>query len=210
MPAIPAGGFDFVFKVAGERQIFDTLGILSDRVEDWRPAWDKIHDDFTGHIMVRQFATQGARGPAGRWINYIDEPVYASIKHRVLGRKFPVLRWATSHGPPQAGEKLYPSLVDQNDPNHVWQRTTHSFRVGTSVPYAIKHQTGQGMQPYDMIPLPQRKIIDLNDDDRHRWERVLQHHVLGSIPANQRRAMRLDARSGGFYGADGRFYPEGS
>ena len=200
---IPAGGVDFIFEVAGERQIGDVLGIMSSRIKDWRPAWNRIHDDFTGHVMVQQFATQGARGPSGKWTDYRVEPVYAAYKKRVLGSKFPILRWATSHGAPQSGEKLYPSLVEQSDPNHVWKSTKASFEVGTSVPYAMGHQKGVGRQSFDKIPLPRRKIIDLTSADIVRWEKIMQRHVIESLPPRARAAMRTDTRAGGFYDEHG-------
>mgnify|MGYP003121082484 CR=1 FL=1 len=189
MPA-PAGSFDFVFRVAGEEQINDTLGFAADVIDDWRPAFERLHDDFTGRIMPEQFATEGARAGA-RWQGYDNEPVYRYVKSRILNtRTFPVLRWATRPGPPQAGERLYPSLVEQGHPLHVGRITRTSFSFGTRVPYARKHQLGIGIVPYDKVPLPQRKIINLNKDDRLRWARIMQAHFMSEVGKGGRVAGR--------------------
>jgi hypothetical protein len=189
--AAPKGSFEFVFKVAGEEQMADTLGIASDAVKDWRPAFNQIHDDFTGRIMPEQFATQGARGGA-KWVGYDNEPIYRYVKSRILNtRQFPILRWSASFTQaPQPHERLYPSLVDQDHPDHVYRKSKLRFSFGTKVPYAIKHQLGTGTVPYDNVPLPKRKIISITPNDQLRWARIMQAYFMAEVGVGGRVAGR--------------------
>lgn len=189
MPA-PAGSFEFVFKVAGREQMNDTLGIATDAVKDWRPAFDQLHEDFYGRIMPEQFATEGARA-GSKWEGYDNEPVYRYVKSKLLNAStFPILRWATSFGPPQPGERLYPSLVEPSHPLHVYRTTKTSFSFGTRVPYAKDIQLGIGTVPYDKVPMPQRKIINLNADDKMRWSRIMQGWFMAEVGKKGRVAAR--------------------
>lgn len=187
--AIPSSNFQFVFRVAGEDQIKQSLGLAADAVATWRPAFDRIHEDFTSTVMPQQFASQGARG-GSRWVGYQNEPVYAKIKKYRLGVTEPILRWARSSGPPESGERLYPSLVNPTHPDHVYEATNTTFRIGTRVPYAIKHQLGIGTTKYDKVPLPQRKIIDITPADRLRWARILQTYFMDAVGPGGRTAGR--------------------
>lgn len=179
---VPGSNFRLIFNVDGEKQINDSLGIAAHAIKDWRPAFDKIHDDFTNRVMPSWFESSGD----SKWPDYSNEPKWDYIKRRALGlyktAEIPILRWAkVSTRKPQSGERLYPSLVDQNHPDHIYRTTGQSFTFGTSVPYAIRHQRGQGMQRFDHIPLPQRKIIDIGRRVSEDWAKILQAHFMSAV-----------------------------
>ena len=179
--AVPTGNFAFVFDVAGDRQVGDSLGFAQDAVEDWRPAFDEIHRDFYKRVIPEQFSSEGARG-GQPWVGYENEPVYRYIKSKILNAAtFPILRWAKTSGKPQPGERLYPSLVDPQNKDHVYRKTKRTFSFGTKVPYAIKHQLGIGTVPHDKVPLPKREIIRITDADKLRWSRILGAHFASAV-----------------------------
>lgn len=191
--AAPAGSFRFVFSVDGHKQLKDTLGIATNAVKDWRPAFDQIHDDFTDRVMPSQFGSVGA----GTWQDYWAEPRYAAMKRGVLGQKpfskLSILRWAAGgFGATKAkpGERLYPSLTQQTHKDHVYNTTPHRFSFGTRVPYAKKLQRGGYTQKWDNVTVPARKIIDIKASTKLRWARMLQAYFMSAVGAAGRVAGR--------------------
>lgn len=180
------GLLDISVTMTGVPEIRQTLVLAADRVRDLRPAFRAIHSgtrsspllvgggglSFT-EMLRSQFHSRGARGGEA-WPGYDAEPRYAVIKAKHGGGLHNVLRWVTGR------ERLYPSLTDPKHPEHIFEMTTHSLRMGTRVPYAIRHQLGQGLQPFDKIPLPRRPIIQVTKMDRDTWILAIQRHIGGA------------------------------
>jgi len=206
MPPLPGGLHHFHFEVAGEHFIDEFLGAMAALVGDLTPAWDTIHDDFI-QIMKEQFASNGARGPMGKWDRYSGEPVYRYIKGKLLNANwgtFPILRWVATNTPtPGPNERLYPSFIGVPSKwgnEHVWRADPGGFTVGSAVPYAEKHQVGRGRTPYDKKPLPMRRIIDLTQADTVRWRKIIQATIMQRLTPQQRVLVRgwAGRQSGGF------------
>lgn len=192
---------DFDMTIIGHKPMIRHLGLAKERVGDLRPAWAAIHDGEDSHPLLRggqlrrgvvagpassggqghsfvtitraQFESRGARGGSA-WPDYEDEPRYQVIKRKFGGGLDRMLRWTEGH------ERLFPSLVLPGHPEHVFESHASRCRMGTRVPYAVRHQFGRGMQPFDHIPLPQRRIIALTRADMDGWVHAIQRHVEGS------------------------------
>ena len=194
--------FDVSFGEGGRqvRPFKADLGLAKARVGDLRPAWEAIHTGDPSHPLLRggrlrrgsvawpasagvqatsfvqitreQFASLGRRGGEA-WQDYSNEPRYSVIKEKYGGGLDRMLRWSEGH------ERLFPSLVLPGHPEHVFEASPLRCRMGTRVPYAQRHQFGQGIQPFDKIPLPRRPIIALTRADFDGWIRVIQRHVEG-------------------------------
>ncbi len=183
---------DFDVGLVGDKPIIAKLGLAEDRVKDLRPAWAALHSGNSSllsggirpfvEIVKGQYRTKGARGGTP-WQSYNSEPVYKRIKIAVGGGLDRMLRWEAGR------ERLYPSLVRTGHPDHVYEPRRLSVMFGTRVPYAIKHQEGRGMQPYDRIPLPKRPIIALTRGDFRGWIRVIQRHVEATVGIRGARAI---------------------
>ena len=137
--------------------------------------------------MVRsQVLSRGARGGGG-WPGYDNEPRYKAIKAEIGGGLHMMLRWQPGR------ERLYPALVDPSHPEHIYEESTHHVRMGTRVPYAIRHQLGIGVTKHDGIPTPKRPLIQPTVWDRNAWFRAIQRHIgydkaawTGGIPGLRR------------------------
>ena len=136
--------------------------------------------------MVRsQFLSRGARG-GDDWPDYGNEPRYRPIKAKFGGGLHNILRWTPGR------ERLYPSLTDPRHPEHIYVEGKHSVRMGSSVPYALAHQLGQGRSRFDDIPLPKRPMIVPTVWERNTWIRAIQRYIgwdkagTGGIPEVRR------------------------
>jgi len=159
----------FAIKVEGLTGVMQLIEDRWGRVEDLKPVWKAIHEDFI-EVMKKQFATQGAY--LGRkWVDYRREPIYCRYKARILGVRDPqryLLRWF-----PYRRERLYPSIVWSGHREHIFHRTKHSLTMGTAVPYARLLHEGGGQQPWDKIPVPARPIFNFKEREIRRWWRMI-------------------------------------
>ena len=205
MPASRDGLLDFDCSfVGGEgaiKQHVSDLGLAKARVGDLRPAWAAIHNGDRSNPLLRagrlrngitpgasssggadtvpfvqitreQFKSHGQRGGAA-WPGYDNEPRYQVIKEKYGGGLDRMLRWTEGH------ERLFPSLVEPGHPEHVFESSPLRCRMGTRVPYALRHQLGQGIQPFDKVPLPKRPLIAITTADFDGWMRAIQRHIEG-------------------------------
>jgi phage gpG-like protein len=101
---------------------------FADGVSDYRPVWAVIEDDFYA-LVSRQFATEGVEG-GGRWPELTAE--YGKWKAMHYPGK-PILE--------RTGE-LMASLTSPGAPGAVRVEERKTLTLGTTVPYAIFHQTG--------------------------------------------------------------------
>lgn len=149
----PRHGVDFVYL----DEVRDMLEGMAHRISNWTEMHPRIHD----WIIVRFkeiFRTEGSSEDE-RWPNYdATEFMYRDIKNRILGN-LSLLRWTPS-GDAKAGpnERLYPSYIHPKNNEHVWRVTPNKqIEVGSSVPYAWKHQRG-GMKNQFGGTIQQRRI----------------------------------------------------
>ena len=69
----------------------------------------------------------------------------------------------------QATKALYRSLASERGGNQIDQRRPTEFEFGTSLPYAIYHETGKGV--------PVRELIDLTPAERAEIDKVLERYI---------------------------------
>lgn len=179
--------FSFSFEIEGEEQLRTTLFRYQARLGDFEPAFNAIADDFTD-VEKRHFLSQGARGERGPW-----EPLTTSTK---AGKQ--ATHPEHRNDALVASGELLKSLTDPNHKNHVREIDEESMAVGTKDQTAIFHHFGtEGPYEINGNPylafelgsqlivstqvehpgLPSRPVIDLNEQDRERWIRILQSHV---------------------------------
>jgi phage gpG-like protein len=139
----------------GDRQANELLFTRKKNVEDFRPVWADIRN-FLMQVMREQFDTEGAR--AAKW-----QPLsktYAAWKSRNYPGKT-ILRRT---------DRLFNSLTTLGAPDQVFESDKLSMIFGTRVPYAAKHQLGEGR-------VPQRRILSLTVKDRLAIRNLVREHI---------------------------------
>lgn len=148
------------FEVFGEKQVERGLLRFSDAAADMRPAAEQMRT-YLLSIERRQFDTEGRSGSGG----------WAPLKPATLRRK-------VAKGEDQrilrATEALRKSLTNRSNENNVWRSSFDSFTFGTSDPKARFHQSGTAK-------MPQRKVIELSENNRKRIVKIFQSHLIGEV-----------------------------
>jgi len=112
-------------------------GLLA-RLQDLRPAWSYIREDFW--LLEReQFESEGKY--VGGWPAL--SPRYAA--------------WKAQHFPGRKILELYGRLkasMTGMTPDTVWQAEPQKMTIGTTVPYAAVHQTGHGLPERAFLVVP--------------------------------------------------------
>jgi hypothetical protein len=108
-----------------------------------------LHGELLDYARA-QFATQGRAG-GQPWADYSNEPKSLAYK-LALGASPKVLRWE-----PGKQERLYPSLTDPRDRDHLWQQRGKTVVFGSSLPYLARLEQG-GPGPFGERA-PGRKIL---------------------------------------------------
>jgi phage gpG-like protein len=103
-------------------------GFASD-VSDLRPAWPVVSAALQQMVMGQQFGSEGSRGQHGKWAEL--SPAYAERKLKRFG-PVPIL---------QATGRLLASF-SEGGADHIDRQAELNFEWGSSVPYAVYHQTG--------------------------------------------------------------------
>lgn len=146
------------FEFFGEQQLSRTLLRWADHVEDLRPAWDAIVDDFL-EIEERQFDSEGRHGSGG-WDPL--SPDYAAWKLAQVGPK-PILEFTGD---------LRRSLTDGPEVRIL----EHSWAVfGSADPKGAYHQQGTDR-------MPRRPPVDLTEAERRRWVKMVQRYIVEGSP----------------------------
>lgn len=144
----------FTLSLWGDRQLDRTLERYADAVEDARPLWHALADDFVS-IEQRQFATEGGYGSGG-WSPL--SPKYAA--------------WKARHYPGQPILQREGDLVESltSRPLGVEVIDARRMVIGSDIAHGEFHQLGDGV--------PQRRPVELTAGDRRRWTRALQRYVV--------------------------------
>lgn len=142
--------FDFL----GDTQLDRTLARFEEAPQDARPLWDALADRFVTSARS-QFRTEGAYASGG-WAPL--SPAYGAWKARhypgagILHRDGDLERSVTSR----------PIDVEVIEPGFMV--------LGTGVEYATYHQHGTDR-------MPQRRIIELTENQRREWVRLMQRFI---------------------------------
>jgi len=126
-------------------------------VTDWRPAFEDIYTNFT-NIQKGGFRRQGHHG--SKWADL--SPRYK--------------RWKEMHYPGRPiltrTGRMRDSMTGRNQAasqDTVKRVEKLAAEFGTQVPYAYAHQHG-----YPPGNLPARPMVDLNEDQRRKWAKLIQ------------------------------------
>lgn len=138
-----------------------SLAAFQGSLADNSPALKLIADDFRD-MIAEQFATEGAAG-GSPWA----ELATSTLRARRAGS-----------GILNSTGALLASLIDPDSADHVEETDGQSLSIGSSLPYAIFHQTGAGRGfGLTSIPtgrglgrgLPMRPIAVLSDERSQAW-----------------------------------------
>lgn len=158
--------FRFRLEIAGEVQMDRGIDRFSHGVSDYRPIWPLVEDDFYAQVKD-QFKSEGAAG-GEKWQALTDE--YAGWKAVKYPGK-PILQ--------RTGD-LYKSLTSGSDPNAVKREERKTLTLGSSVPYAIYHQSPAPRKS----TLPRRPEIMLTEKFKGGVQRTLQTYLIQMATAS--------------------------
>ena len=155
-------GIRFELTVDGEKQLDRALSRGGDHLSDVSPFFEVAADMIAGFVEL-QFDTQGGR--TGGWMPL--SPQYAAWKFAQVGAQ-PIMVFTG---------RLKRSLIERGA-NNIREISSDQMKWGTSIktakgaPYPIFHQRGTSR-------MPQRRIIDLTEDDRNALMKALQRFMVG-------------------------------
>lgn len=137
-----------------------TLGLMADAVRDLSEVWWEVVKPWAEQHFQRQFDTGGEHG--GRpWVGYGNEPRYAAAKKSMVGHNR-LLRWA-----PGTREQLAPSLMDLGSGGGIFEVTSSSVTIGTSVDHAADiERATTGPRWSGSEPSPPRIIMTATDPQK--------------------------------------------
>lgn len=143
-------GFDIRFSFFGEEQVARGLEGFAARARDMRPAWKQIRSRFVDY-ETSWFDSEGD----GHWPALSKD--YAEWK----ARHFPGRKMLVRSG--DMRESVLKPDIDVTEPSYAV--------FGTADPVAGYHQKGAGR-------LPVRRVIDIDEQERREWVRVVQRYLL--------------------------------
>lgn len=144
--------FVLKFSVAGQTEVMRTIERWNTGLSDFSPALEKIADDFL-KLEQTQFATEGKTGSGGWKALSPDYAAWKAINYpgaKILERD----GW------------LRDSLTVKDAPFQVREISPTEAVLGSSLNYAIYHQTGTRK-------MPARPPIELSASDQDRWGKLV-------------------------------------
>jgi phage gpG-like protein len=165
MAAMP-GTIEVRMEVLGEVQLHRRLDGMIDRVQDLRPAFERI----AAHLertFEQAFASSGATGGTGVWTPL--SPRYAAWKLRKVGPK-PILTFSG---------RLRRSMTQSRARGAVREILPLEMRFGTSVVVGRRRRWNLGAlhQTGTRRGLPVRKVIALTPRQRAGITRAIRDHI---------------------------------
>jgi phage gpG-like protein len=142
-------------EIAGQVAMDRGIARFADGIADYRPIWPVIEDDYYAQVKD-QFKTEGEEGGQA-WVP--------------LSEKYGAWKEAHFPGMPilQRTGNLIDSLTNPNSANGVRREERKTLTFGSTLPYALYHQTGSkdGEHP------PARPEIQFPE----AFKRTVMHHV---------------------------------
>jgi len=141
-------------------ELRSALVVASTTWQNWSPffsAWADLW--FESRREMFRTAGESTDTPWPMYSRATGEAQYAAVKSKILGRRMTradLLRWIGGN------EILKPSLEGEG-PAAIREETATKITVGTSVPYAHKHDRGEGRGPSwaGSHRIPKREILNL-------------------------------------------------
>lgn len=147
------------FEVVNEVQFSRAFETLATQVSDLSKPYEEITNEFY-ESMSNVFSAEGAFENRSKWADL--SPAYQAWKQkRYPGRKILELTGT-----------LLASIAVRGAFGNVTKVSPTEMVVGTSIPYAIYHQTGTPR-------MPARKIIELTEDQKKRWVQIIHKFLYG-------------------------------
>jgi len=144
----------FTYTVDGDVQLDRALSRFGDALKDFRPFFQELVASFKD-ITRKQFESEGRQGSGG-WAPLSAD--YAAWKQLHYPGK-PIL---------QLTGAMLESMTGGSD--HIEEIAKDSLKVGTRDPKALYHQRGTSK-------MPARPVIQLNDENKAAWMKMLQRHA---------------------------------
>lgn len=144
---------------AGEGIVERTLRNVEGRLQDYDGAWPQM-TTLLRDAMEEQFKSEGKSGSAG-WAPLAPSTIAAK---RASGTNMAILHDTL---------RLQESLTVKRAREGVDRVLGNVFEFGTSVPYAVFHQTGTAT-------MPRRRPVQLSNTQRARVALSLQRYIMGS------------------------------
>lgn len=146
---------EFTYTI-NSKPVEKALGNFQASLADQSPALRRVADDFR-EMIARQFSSEG-RAEGTPW---------APLAPSTLRRRRP-----GSTGAPilQSSGALLRSLTAPGAPGHVEQLEDQSLAIGSSLPYALFHQTGTRR-------IPARPMIVLSGARSERWVEMVRRNI---------------------------------
>jgi phage gpG-like protein len=159
---VTGAGLELNIEVFGEVELSRQILRFTQVAEDMRPAFNDIHTDFLD-VERRQFEGQGI-GPSGKWAPLADSTKEAKARAGLDPRIL------------IATERLFKSLTDESDADHVYFTTADSMRIGSAVGYGKFHQSREARSR-----LPRRPPVDLKESTKKKWVKYIQGWLVESF-----------------------------
>ena len=150
------------------------LGDFQASLADYSPALRLIADDFR-EMVSEQFASEGRAGGTP----------WAGLAPSTARRKRGGSSLLVSSG------ALLRSFSDSGAPGHLEEIDGQSLTIGSSLPYALFHQTGAGwgfgrdespMTPRQGRGMPMRPIIVVSSERSDLWTEILREYLEEKVP----------------------------
>lgn len=148
----------FTADVLGEQTINRAFNRVEQFITDFRNIWPAVITEFYA-IEIEQFQSEGSRGITGKWAPL--SPAYR--------------RWKEIHYPGEPILRLTHALVNSlttpDALDSILRPEKDELVIGSSVPYAVFHQTGTGI-------MPARPPIAMNETSKRRIQKAIQSKLV--------------------------------
>lgn len=143
--------------LGGEAQLSRTLARITQRIDDWSPAFNAIADQLAEENR-KQFQTEGQHASGG-WPAL--SPAYRVWKEKNYPGK-PIL---------QRSGALFKALTERPFGSEHIGPSSMSIGVGDEIPYAKYHQQGTAK-------MPRRRPLELTAQARNRMMKTMQRYAI--------------------------------
>lgn len=149
------------FEVIGFDGVIKLLQRLSNNIEDQTSAFEKIRNSFH-NIQKEQFQTEGARGASGKW-KPLNSTYDRFKKSRHPGKSINEITG-----------RLRESFTRTDAEGNIERMTKDTLEMGSNIKQAVWLHEGRKFYP-------QRKLIDLREDDWDSWFSIVHNHIWKGI-----------------------------
>lgn len=156
----------------------DELDGVAQRLKDWTPIEDSIHDMLI--FRAKELFDSAGASEGVPWPGYESgEPRYRKLKDALVKKGIiddaSLLRFKGSK------ERLYPSFTRRSHPEHIFALKGQNILFGSRVPYAWVHDQGGGRNMFGE-PIPIRRLTAMSDRNVERLMQLIYIYVVKGQP----------------------------